>query len=211
MTAGTGAKVEAEAKALVFDICGVLYDVRGGNRRMLEWLGNGHTEQEMLKKWVLSEPVRLVELGAISNEEFARRVVDDLGFPMDADTFLREYDSWHRGPFEGAVELVRDLSKKYVTATLSNISEFQWTKIRNSGVTDHMKFNFISFEIGCVKPDREAFDLVLGTLGCGPAEIYFFDDNRVNVDAAAGMGIRAHLTRGLGELKRTLSDLGFLR
>jgi FMN phosphatase YigB (HAD superfamily) len=106
------------------------------------------------------------------------------------------------------VELVRDLSKKYVTATLSNISEFQWSKIRASGIPDHMSFNFISCEIGCVKPDREAFDHVMRTLGCGPAGFYFFDDNRVNVEAAAGFGIPAFLTRGIGELKRALSDLG---
>jgi putative hydrolase of the HAD superfamily len=198
----------AGAKALVFDICGVLYDVSGGNRRMLEWLGSGYSEQQILAKWVLSEPVRLIELGEISMDEFARGVIADLWLPVNVDTFIEEYDSWHKGPYPGAVELVRDLSKKYVTATLSNISEFQWAKIRNSGIADHMKFNFISFEIGLVKPDREAFDHVMRTLGRGPEEIYFFDDNRVNVEAAASMGIRAYLTPGIGGLKRTLSALG---
>jgi HAD superfamily hydrolase (TIGR01509 family) len=197
-------------KTLLFDICGVLYDVSGGNRRMLEWLGDGVSEQQMLGRWVLSEPVRRVELGEISMEEFARGVIEDLRFPVDADTFLREYDSWHKGPYKGAVELVRDLSKKYVTASFSNISEFQWSKIRKTGIVEHVKFNFASFEIGYVKPDREAFAYVIGKLGRRPSEICFFDDNQTNVDAANEMGIRSYMTRGLGELRDRLLGLGVL-
>jgi HAD superfamily hydrolase (TIGR01509 family) len=197
-------------KALVFDICGVLYDVSGGNRRMLEWLGGGYDEQRMLAKWVRSEPVRRVEVGEISIGEFARGAVEDLGFPVDPQTFLREYDSWHRGPYEGTAELIRDLSKNYVTASLSNISEFQWAKIRKAGFVEHFRFNFVSCETGYVKPDRQAFDHLTETLGVAPAEVCFFDDNRVNVDAAAGLGIRAHLTRGISELKDILAALGIL-
>ena len=198
------------AKALVFDICGVLYDVGGGNRRMLEWLGEGYSEQQMLGKWVLSEPVRRVELGEISVEEFARGVIDDMRFPVDVDAFIKEYDSWHKGPYEGAVELIRDLSKKYVTASFSNISEFQWSKIRKTGFIEYMKFNFASFEIGYVKPDREAFAYVIGKLDRRPSEICFFDDNQTNVDAANEMGIRSCRTRGLGELRDRLFELGVL-
>jgi putative hydrolase of the HAD superfamily len=201
----------ARAKDLVFDICGVLYDVSGGVERMLEWLNGCVDERELLRRWVTSAPVKQVELGRINMEEFARGAIADLQLPVDVDTFIKEYDSWHKGPYQGAVELIRDLSKKYVTASFSNISESQWSKIRKSGITRYMEFNFVSFEIGHVKPDREAFDYVMEALGRDPADIYFFDDNQVNIDAAAGVGIRAYRTRGVGELRDTLSTLGILR
>ena len=177
---------------------------------MLEWLGEGYDEQKVLAKWVLSEPVRRVERGEISVEEFSRGVVDDLRLPVDPETFIREYDSWHKGPYEGAAELIEELSETYVTASLSNISEFQWAKIRRAEFVRRMKFNFVSFEIGCAKPDTRAFDHVLRTLRAAPPDVCFFDDNRLNVETAAGMGIRAHRTCGVGELRETLASLGIL-
>jgi FMN phosphatase YigB (HAD superfamily) len=56
-----------------------------------------------------------------------------------------------------------------VTASLSNISDFQWAKIRKAGLVTHMKCNFVSCRIGHVEPDRHAFAHVTATLGVSPS------------------------------------------
>jgi len=58
-----------------------------------------------------------------------------------------------------------------------------------------------------VKPEKEAFAYVIDQLDCEPSSILFFDDNRVNVEAAHEMMLRGHRTRGIFELKKKLKDL----
>ena len=73
---------------------------------------------------------------------------------------------------------------------LTLINELQWSKINETGLLDHMSHNFASYKIGFVKPEKEAFAYVLDQLKCEPSEILFFDDHRVNVEAAYEMMLR---------------------
>ena len=70
-----------------------------------------------------------------------------------------------------------------------------------------MNFNFASYEIGYLKPEKEAFEYVIGELQCDASEILFFDDNIVNVEAAKKMNIQSYQTRGVRELRGKIVDL----
>jgi putative hydrolase of the HAD superfamily len=196
-----------DINVLLFDICGVLFDVSGGVECMLAWLDRSINEEQLLKRWVSSSPVRQFELGNIGIDEFAREVIREFNFPVNESQFITEYISWHKGPYDGAIELVKRISKEYTTASFSNINELQWAKISKSGLLHHMSHNFASYKIGFVKPEKEAFAYVVDQLKCEPSRILFFDDNRVNVDAANEMSLRGHRTRGIVELKKKLKDL----
>jgi putative hydrolase of the HAD superfamily len=63
-----------------------------------------------------------------------------------------------------------------------------------------------SSELGLAKPDPEVFVAVCSALGLPPYRCLFVDDQQVNVDAAARVGLRAHLYRGPGELAAVLQD-----
>lgn len=195
------------ASVLLFDVCGVLFDVSGGVACMLEWLHLRIDEGELLKRWVSSPHVRGFELGRIGIREFARGVVGEFNLPVDESRFIRNYLAWHKGPYPGAVDLIRELSGKYITASFSNINRLQWSKIGASGLLDSMRYNFASYQIGLLKPDREAFSYVVDHLGCEPSHILFFDDNQANVDAANKMKIHGYRTRGTHELKDKLHHL----
>jgi putative hydrolase of the HAD superfamily len=63
-----------------------------------------------------------------------------------------------------------------------------------------------SSELGLAKPDPEVFVAVCSTLALPPYRCLFVDDQQVNVDAAARVGLRAHPYRGPGEPAAVLQD-----
>ena len=71
---------------------------------------------------------------------------------------------------------------------------------------------FYSCELGVAKPEPAFFEAVLERLGSPPpGSVAFVDDSRRNVEAAAGLGLRAvrwHLDEGAGVLRRRLREVG---
>ena len=60
-----------------------------------------------------------------------------------------------------------------------------------------------SAELGCRKPDPEAFRRLAGRLGVPPSGVLFFDDNADYVAGARAAGIEAHRFEGAaGVLER---------
>jgi putative hydrolase of the HAD superfamily len=70
--------------------------------------------------------------------------------------------------------------------------------------------HFVSHLTGRIKPDRQAFEHVLQSLGCRPAQVLFFDDNLLNIEAARTLGMHAVQVRGLVEAQRALIELEIL-
>lgn len=69
---------------------------------------------------------------------------------------------------------------------------------------------FLSNEMGLIKPAREAFDYVLDALSVAPSQVYFFDDNPRNVDAAKQVGINSFRFLTVDECEKQLRHLGLL-
>jgi putative hydrolase of the HAD superfamily len=69
---------------------------------------------------------------------------------------------------------------------------------------------FSSHLIGHLKPDREAFEFVVGALGCPPERILFLDDNRLNIEGALAVGMQARRTAGFSEVLSALAEFGIV-
>lgn len=71
---------------------------------------------------------------------------------------------------------------------------------------------FYSCELGVAKPETAFFEVVLERLGSPPpGSVAFVDDSRRNVEAAAGLGLRAvrwHLDEGAAALRIRLREVG---
>jgi len=70
--------------------------------------------------------------------------------------------------------------------------------------------HFVSHLTGRIKPDAEAFEHVVESLDCKPAQVLFLDDNLLNIDAAKDIGMRAIHVRGLDETQRALTNFGII-
>ncbi len=67
-----------------------------------------------------------------------------------------------------------------------------------------------SCEVGLVKPEPEIYALAEQRFGCAAAELVFFDDNKLNVECAAGRGWQARHFVDAGTSRGELGELGLV-
>ena len=194
-------------KVILFDLGGVLLNLNDP----IETFGLKISEVEFMERWLRSPSVRTFESGGMNTEEFARNIVAEAELPYDWQEFLQRFDAWPGQLFKQTLSVLQAIPAKYNRALLSNINALHWGRDdiagQLAGCFDHA---FLSYETGLIKPDREAFELVVNTCNCKPCEILFFDDSPLNVTAAADYGIQAVLAIGIDAVSQTLEERGVL-
>lgn len=194
--------------AILFDLGGVLIEL-AGVERMLEWCPDVATTEDLWRRWLHSPAVRRYETGAAGSEEFAREIVREFALPVTPGHFLAAFEYWPRALFPGVTDLLGALAPRYRLASVSNTNALHWARFRREWALDAcFHDNFPSHEVGKLKPDADYFDHVVAALGFDRARILFVDDNRINVDAAAVVGLTARHVAHFGALVPLLADLG---
>ena len=197
--------MQPEIKVLLFDLGGVL--IRPNDP--VSTFGMTHSGDQFLKSWILSPAVRDYERGAIEAHEFARRIVTEADLPYTPDEFLQRFDGWPDSVVAGAPELLRAIPGNYRKAILSNTNQRHWGRDELSApLVPYFDEVFLSFQTGLLKPDAEAFENVVNTMGCRPGEVMFFDDNALNVEGAERFGCKALLVDDFSTLRDWFSDRG---
>ncbi len=199
----------AQIDAVIFDFGSVLADFVGVEG-MRELAGMG-SDEEVWRRWLSCPWVRSFERGGCSAEDFAAGVVAAWALPVTPALFLEAFSSWAVAPLAGAADLVRAVKATRPVGCLSNTNSLHWDdRASRWEVVELFDYEFLSFRIGLVKPDREAFELVARTVGVAPARLVFLDDNALNVDAAGSVGMQAIQVRGVEEARRALAALGII-
>ena len=197
-------------RVVLFDIGGVLVEL-SGVPKLLAWMGNRVSPEELWKIWLTSPVVRAFETGRTTPEVFADRLIAEMALPVERDELLREFTSWTLGVFPGALDLVGRIPRRYTRATLCNTNALHWPRLmlemHLAGAFDH---HFASHLMGKIKPDEEVFQHVTDTLRCAAEEVLFLDDNQLNVAGAQRAGMRAVQVRGIAAAERILQETGVL-
>jgi HAD superfamily hydrolase (TIGR01509 family) len=200
----------AQIRIILFDVGGVLVEL-GGVDALLGWLGSEATVEQLWAVWLRSPAVRAFETGRIEPMAFANAIVAELQLQIAPRTFLDSFASWPTRVYPGALEMVASIPAIYQRALLSNSNLLHWPRIMQGfGLGTSFEHHFSSHLTGKIKPDPEAFEHVLHTLGCRPSEVLFLDDNLLNVEAARQIGMSAHQARGAGESRLLLQQAGIL-
>ena len=196
-----------DVDVVVFDLGGVLAQF-GGVERMRA-LSGIDDDEEIWRRWLTCDWVRRFERGGCSPEDFAAGVVGDWGLDVTAERFLTEFGTWLVGPLPGAQQLVAEVKSTVPVAVLSNTNKVHWDAGAGAWplleLFDHA---FLSFELGMVKPDPEIFVHVVDALGVAAQRVLFLDDNRLNVDQARHVGMRAERVVGVSEARDALKTAG---
>lgn len=109
--------------------------------------------------------------------------------------------------FPEALDLLEELKPKFLLACLSNNNELHWAPLREMvGLVEKFHYCFISHEIGIMKPNRKAFDYVLGKIKKPANEVVFFDDSQECVEAAKAIGMAAYWVHGVGDVRSVLQN-----
>jgi FMN phosphatase YigB (HAD superfamily) len=68
---------------------------------------------------------------------------------------------------------------------------------------------YCSYEFGTKKPDPQSFTKLLARISVAPADTWFIDDKRSNVQGARLAGLKAHHFRSFESLMKEAMNLGF--
>lgn len=195
---------------LLFDLGGVLIEVSTATLRELG--GGDKSDVELWEIWLTCPVVEEYESGKISNDEFASGVLKTFRSAMSADEFLRSFASWPVGFYPGMRELLQSLRKDFKLAYLSNSNPLHYERFQKEWQLDtYFDYHFASFRMGCVKPQRRIFERVMEALPYAAQDLFFVDDNRLNVEAARALGIRSEIARGPQELMSMLQKYQIVR
>jgi len=196
---------------VLFDVGGVLVEL-SGMETMLGWLGNSVTVDELWVRWLRSTSVRQFETGLMGANEFAIGVTREFGLKVEPKRFLESFAGWPLGLYPGVMEMLARIPGRYRRALLSNSNALHWPRVLNDmGLGAAFDHHFISHLTGKIKPDAAAFEDVVHSLDCDPTQVLFLDDNLLNVEAAASVGMHAARVHGPREAQRVLSEFGIIK
>ena len=194
-------------KLLLFDLGGVIIEVDTTGLHALS--EPGKSDVDLWETWLTCAAVQEYESGKISDAAFAEGVLKAFNSTMPHDEFLRSFTAWPTGIYAGVPDLLRKLRKSYKLGYLSNSNALHYPRFEQEfEINSYFDYPFASFKMGRVKPHADIFEAVLAALPYQPAEIFFVDDNRLNVEMARSLGMRAEIVRGPNELQTTLAAHG---
>lgn len=192
-------------QVVLFDLGGVLADLGKPASQMELAMSN----EEFWSFWLAYPPVRLFESGKLSAAEFLDAFAGALRISEPADECLQRFLRWQLKLFPGIPRMLARLRKKYDVALLSNTNELHWRMIRKQlDVESTFKHLFLSYEMGCCKPDDDIFTSVIERVSIAPSKILFLDDTEANVDAARQSGMDAMLVKGPSGIQSALVSRG---
>jgi putative hydrolase of the HAD superfamily len=195
---------------LLFDLGGVLVEF-SGVQDLAVLLQGRLSESEILERMSHYLPSEQFGLGKLSREEFGDRFVKDWELGLPPQDFLREFQSWSRRFYPGAVELLASLRPHFRLAALSNSNELHWERNTNDlGMNDLFEIAISSHQVGLHKPDPQMYRIALDRLGVSPDRVLFFDDVPANVTAALALGIRAFQVDGVESVRSRLRQENLL-
>jgi len=195
---------------VVFDLGGVLVELDGAPVP-LSWCGAAH-EDDVWARWLACPWVRRYERGACTTDEFVAGLHADWGLEVPAERFRDAFAGWPTGLYPGALELLDALEGRVGRACFSNTNALHWeSRFAPSGLEAALERSFLSYAIGRVKPDLDAFAHVVEALGVAPGRVLFLDDNAPNVEGALAAGLQAERVRGVDGCRAVLAERGLLR
>jgi glucose-1-phosphatase len=194
---------------VIFDLGGVLVELGPVSEILGET--SKQSEQQFWPAWLRSSVVREFETGRCSAAEFGERLVAETGADMTGAEFLERFRRWPKGLMTGASDLVVEVQARLRVGVLSNTNVLHWQYQQDSvEIQDLFERRYLSFEVGIAKPDRGIFRHVLRDLDQVASSVLFLDDNRINVDAAREIGMKADLVRGADAARAALVARGLL-
>ena len=182
-------------KYFVFDLGGVL-SVPMVSKKLYEQLEWKVSYDEFLDKFNNSAESIKVHKGEISTKEFFEYLKRYMNDNITLEEFKNIYVN-NNEFFNDTIETIKKLKNLgYKVYLLSNLKEIDYEKfIKHFDVSifDEM---FLSFKLDMLKPNDDIYQYVINKLNAKPENIYFFDDNKENVDGAIRNGINAYLVTG---------------
>lgn len=189
---------DREKPALMFDLGGVIMDIRREN--CVKALGELGMENagDFLGDYGQKGLFLALERGDITPEEFRDRLRPMLRPGVTDAEIDGAFNKFLIGIPVERLRRLRQLREKYPVYMLSNTNAIMWNgkiaeEFRKDGHDRDYYFDgcVASFDVNAYKPDAEIFGIAREKFGLDPAETIFFDDSKENCAAAERCGFRS--------------------
>ena len=182
-------------KFFVFDLGGVL-SVPMVSKKLYEQIKWKVSYEEFLDKFNNSEESIKVHKGEISTKEFFEYLKRYMDYNITLEEFKNIYVNNNKF-FNDTIEIIKKLKNLgYKVYLLSNLKEIDYEKFIKHFDISIFDELFLSFKLGMLKPNDDIYQYVINKLNTKPENIYFFDDNKENVEGAIKNGINAYQVTG---------------
>jgi len=177
---------------VLFDVGNVL--IRLNYDRIFRiWAEPGnHDPVKLRSKFEITEAFCEYERGHIGTEEYLVTLNQMLGTDLELAKFREGWNAIFDGEIDSMAELLDDVRDRARIHAFSNTNVDHVTVFGEySRLLDKFERVFVSNDVGERKPDKAAFDKVIGEIGVAPARVLFLDDVQDNVDGAIVAGLKA--------------------
>ena len=176
-------------RLILFDIGHVLVELTGSSL-IKRFAQTDLTDEYIQATWITVPGVRRFETGVCDQEEFADSVIAFYNLSCSASQFADSFRNAAERKFEGVDEFLAGLCERHELACLTNTNPLQWPRICDEfGLGEYFSRQYVSFQLGLMKPDIAIYDHVLEDTSLAPNDILFIDDNLNNCTAARSRGI----------------------
>jgi len=199
-----------DADALLFDLGHVVLDI-DFSKAIACWAGHaGREPSDIAARFVVDETFRHHETGKISDADFFQGVRHSLGVDLTAAQLLEGWNAIFAGEMPGMAPLLARAAKRLPLYVFSNTNNAhaEYFSVIHADVLGHFREIFLSSSIGLRKPDAEAYDHVVKSIGLPAGRIVFFDDLAENVESARARGLKAVHVTSSGDVADALTALG---
>ena len=196
--------------ALLFDLGRVVIDI-DFSRAIDCWAGHaGCRPSEIAARYVRDEDYQRHETGAISDAEYFASLRTSLGIDLSDAQFLEGWNAIFAGEMPGIAPLLARAANRLPLYALSNTnrSHVEHFSVAHADLLGHFRDLYLSSTIGLRKPDRAAYDHVIGAIGVPASRILFFDDLAENIEGARASGLMAVHVTSSADVADALTALG---
>jgi FMN phosphatase YigB (HAD superfamily) len=176
----------------IFDIGGVLLDFDLPGLAQMASRGDAAIAQRLLALRN-EDSLRILESGLMSGEDYFSRYIQPVVPHWTYRSLVEGWKAVFSENRDGLQLLNRARALGAPVYFLSNLADFNKTAIDEQfpGFFSRSDRNFLSFEMGCVKPDAAIFDRVLKGSGADPRRCLFLDDTPGHVAGAKAAGLHS--------------------
>jgi len=202
--------VPGDADALLFDLGRAVLDI-DFSKAIACWADHaGCKTDDLVGRFVRTEAYWHHETGKISDAVYFESLRTSLGIPLSDAQFLEGWNAIFAGEMPGIAPLLARAAKRLPLYVFSNTNNahVEYFSVIHADVLGHFREIFLSSSIGLRKPDPEAYDHVVKSIGLPAARIVFFDDLVENVESAQARGLKAVHVKSSGDVADALTALG---
>jgi glucose-1-phosphatase len=187
-------------KYILFDLGGVIINLTVFDR--LSEITGIEDRQEVINYWTSLKSVADYETGKISDADFLRQLKKDLGYSRSECELHEEFRLWCHSVNIQAHNFTIEMISQYRIGIFSNTNPIHHKRLNEIWNTENLQIDeFMSYQIGLMKPNDEAFEYVVRKLGVAKNEILFIDDSQKNVESAVRNGLNAYLFKNNEDLE----------